>query len=145
MTEYDPDYVPVKNYVLVAQKAVICCLNQLLILRRSDKAGGEGMWSLPGGGLERGEDAVRSIQREVVEETGLDIDLFRPFCSRAYQSEADQILLIGYFAQSETTQIRLNWEHNDFAWVKHDQLSEYELSDDARFVLDHYIAEKQLL
>lgn len=145
MSEYDPDYVPVKNYVLVAQKAVICYLKQVLLLRRSAEAGGEGLWSLAGGGLERGEDLVSSIRREVIEETGLHIDLFESFCSRSYQSNDDQILLIGYVAETISQRIRLNWEHNDFAWVKHDQLSEYELSDDARFVLDHYIAEKQLL
>lgn len=33
---------------------MIYCLNQLLILRRSDKAEGEGLWSQPGEGLENG-------------------------------------------------------------------------------------------
>ena len=41
----------------------------ILLERRSDN----GMWSLPGGGIEAGESITEAAIREVKEETGLDV------------------------------------------------------------------------
>jgi ADP-ribose pyrophosphatase YjhB (NUDIX family) len=45
----------------------------LLVRRRFDP--GAGCWSLPGGRLEEGESPATCAEREVREETGLDVDL----------------------------------------------------------------------
>lgn len=46
---------------------------RLLLQRRSDN----GLWGLPGGAVEYGESVVAALQREVVEETGLAVDVGR--------------------------------------------------------------------
>ncbi len=48
---------------------------RILLQQRSDF----GVWGLPGGNAEEGEDLTRLIVREVKEETGLDIFDVRPF------------------------------------------------------------------
>lgn len=45
----------------------------LLVLR--NQAPAEGTWSLPGGRVELGESLTEALEREVREETGLDIDI----------------------------------------------------------------------
>jgi ADP-ribose pyrophosphatase YjhB (NUDIX family) len=45
----------------------------VLLTRISDRGPGGGLWTLPGGGLDFGEDPLDGVVREVAEETGLDL------------------------------------------------------------------------
>ncbi|MGP8296417.1 NUDIX hydrolase [Streptomyces inhibens] len=45
--------------------------NEILLVRESLGAGGEILWSLPGGGIEDGELIHEALRRELQEETGL--------------------------------------------------------------------------
>ena len=47
---------------------------ELLMVQRG-KDPGRGLWSVPGGRLERGEYVVDALKREVLEETGLSIEV----------------------------------------------------------------------
>lgn len=50
-------------------------LDQVLLERRSDF----GVWGLPGGSAEPGEDVVDTMKRELLEETGLSAEQLAPF------------------------------------------------------------------
>lgn len=47
--------------------------NRVLLVRRG-KAPMKGEWSIPGGALELGETLVAGVRREVMEETGLEVE-----------------------------------------------------------------------
>ena len=47
---------------------------RLLLVQRAHEPGA-GRWSLPGGRVEPGEDDAAALRREMVEETGLDVDV----------------------------------------------------------------------
>jgi mutator protein MutT len=49
---------------------------RLLVVRRGREPG-RGLWSVPGGRVEPGESAERAVVREVVEETGLEVEVLR--------------------------------------------------------------------
>lgn len=49
--------------------------SQGILLARRDKAPGEGLWSIPGGGVELGETQRDSVVREVKEETGVECEV----------------------------------------------------------------------
>ena len=51
--------------------AVVVLDNRLLLIRRA-QAPGRGLWSLPGGRVERGETLAEAVVRELHEETGID-------------------------------------------------------------------------
>lgn len=46
----------------------------LLMVQRAHEPG-KGLWSLPGGRVERGEFLADALRREVLEETGLDVEV----------------------------------------------------------------------
>jgi 8-oxo-dGTP diphosphatase len=52
-------------------------VEHLLLARLADHVSGRGRWSLPGGGLDHGEDVDAGLRREVHEETGLDVTTSR--------------------------------------------------------------------
>jgi ADP-ribose pyrophosphatase YjhB (NUDIX family) len=69
MSDYDPNFTPTKHYAIVGQKGVIRNNQaELLLLQRSEKAGRGGRWTLPGGGLDTGENSIASLVREITEE-----------------------------------------------------------------------------
>jgi ADP-ribose pyrophosphatase YjhB (NUDIX family) len=57
----------------VAAYAVIIRDGQILLSRLAPHVSREGLWTLPGGGLDHGEDPRDAVVREVHEETGLDV------------------------------------------------------------------------
>ncbi len=63
---YWANSVPGAQAVIVADGAV-------LLGRRANDPG-RGLWDLPGGFLQEGEDAEHALRREVREETGLELD-----------------------------------------------------------------------
>jgi len=139
MSDYDPNFKPIKHFFLVGQKAVLVHDDQILVLKRSVKAGGGGKWSLPGGALESGEDPYQSISREIYEETGLRVSNLRPFHIKAYQYDQDQIVIIGYVARVQSTQIKLNWEHDEHRWLSGSQALKLDLTADGRTFIEAYL------
>src|SRR5271154_3552096 len=58
---------------IVGVGAVIIHENQVLLIQRGQEPL-KGEWSLPGGALELGETLQQGIRREVLEETGLEVE-----------------------------------------------------------------------
>jgi 8-oxo-dGTP diphosphatase len=50
---------------------------RVLLVRSSARSNTPGVWSLPGGGIDHGEDPAAAVVREVAEETGLDVRINR--------------------------------------------------------------------
>lgn len=72
-TEYyhDPD-APKPNRLVVAASAVVTDeQGRILLQRRRDN----GLWALPGGGMEMDDSLPGAAVREVKEETGLDVEI----------------------------------------------------------------------
>ena len=59
---------------ILAASAAVFCGRDVLLVKRGQKLG-LGLWSLPGGKVEFGESAEAAARREVMEETGLAIEL----------------------------------------------------------------------
>jgi mutator protein MutT len=95
MSEYDPNFVPTKQYAIVGQKVVVINNNEeILLLQRSDKAGAGGKWSIPGGGLDTGEKSIDGILRELKEEAKIQVKDLKPFHVKTYMSGEDFIVII---------------------------------------------------
>jgi len=110
----------------VSQRGVVFAPNDdvLVVRRRTD-----GGWELPGGRLDRDEDARDGVRREIVEETGIDPDLGQPVHAVSWLNDADDGRFAVYYrCRTDDRSVSLSNEHTDFEWrspaAAHDRLSE---------------------
>lgn len=61
---------------LIGVGAIIMNRNKMLIVKRANEPA-KGLWSVPGGVVELGEQLHEALKREVKEETGLEVDIER--------------------------------------------------------------------
>jgi 8-oxo-dGTP diphosphatase len=59
----------------LAAYAVLLRADEVLLTRISSRGFSSGTWTLPGGGVEHGEDVQAGLVREVYEETGLEVEV----------------------------------------------------------------------
>ena len=87
--------------------------DDVLVLRRSSDGG----WELPGGRLDRGEEPLAGVRREVREETGLDPSVVEPVHTFAWVNERDRGRFAVYYRCSGTSRhVSLSPEHDDSRW-----------------------------
>lgn len=98
---------------------------RVLLLRRSDRVGSfQGRWAGVSGFLEDPTPLDQAV-REIAEETGIarpDLDL-RAAGPLLYAREGDRVYAVAPFRfRTRTTEIRLDWEHTECAWVDPDEI-----------------------
>lgn len=127
-----------KNYLMfendledsseVAKASIITKDNKILILLRSsyitDYAD---EWDLPGGHLRRAEEAEIGLDREVFEETGLDISSFGH--EKIMTMDNIHFYLIRYSKNSEEIAIEVSEEHTDFAFISYEEIQNFNISE----------------
>ena len=113
----------------VAVKALLFDQDKFLLVKRSDKARGEHhYWELPGGRMEFGETPENALQRELMEETGLSANILCPLQTWSFfREEETQIVGITFLCKAESNKVQLSSEHDDFAWVRFEEIPQYNI------------------
>lgn len=110
-----------------------------LLLRRSATCkNNAGKWELPGGKLDPGEDFDAGLRREVREETGLDIELERPFESTMSDLTGRQVVYLVMLADAKTTNVQLSHEHDSYQWADPGVFEDIDFCRQFRGVARHY-------
>ncbi len=124
---------------------VICDGRAALIRRGSEPLKGE--WSIPGGTLELGETLVEGIQRELREETGLEvrvlelIEVFeRIFADSTDASDAPRrpryhFVIVDYLCEAIGGAPRPGGDVTDLAWAREEELDRFNLTPTATRIL----------
>ncbi len=115
---------------------------KILILKRStDSKTNPGKWELPGGKVNQDESFDHALIREVYEETNLKIELDHVVGAseqNLHIIRAVHIIMSGKIIEGELT---LSSEHEGYAWVLMETLSDYELAD----WLEDYVNQRNII
>lgn len=107
-----------KPYALIGQKAVLFnTKGEILLLRRSAKTPRPGGWDFPGGGLDKGEEPVSGIVREIREETGLEASDIKPVQITSHMEGENYVVLIWYRGGASSSDVELSDEHDACSWL----------------------------
>lgn len=107
------------------------------------------LWGIPGGKIKWGEASRAALEREIREETGLDVtdvhfELVQDCIhSKEFYREAHFVLLNYTCRVSADAKVTINEEAQEFLWVTIPQAQAMELNHPTRVLLDHVVARRQ--
>ena len=125
---------------IVGVGAVIVDAGKVLLIRRRYEPL-KGQWSLPGGAVEVGEPLEDAVAREMLEETGLVVDVgpVIEVFDRIMRDDAKRVryhfVLIDYLCWPNGGELRAGSDVDDAIWVDPDQLAPYVLTEKATSVI----------
>ncbi|KXZ39360.1 8-oxo-dGTP diphosphatase [Alkalithermobacter thermoalcaliphilus JW-YL-7 = DSM 7308] len=127
-------------------KTLIFKENEVLLIKRSNSNFASYKWDLPGGKLEFKEDPIDCLKREVLEETGIDIEIL-DIASVDTSFEIDKIQYISliYEAKYLKGDITLSCEHEDYIWINPKQALDMDLVYYTKNALKSHIKRKERL
>ena len=124
---------PYPDRPVVGVGAVVLDDDRVLLIKRGH-APLKGQWSLPGGGVETGETLEDAIAREVLEETGVTIDVgpiveVLDRISRDVDGRVEHhFVLIDFVARPIGGLLRSASDADDAAWVPLPELPKYDVA-----------------
>lgn len=110
---------------LVAVSIVVLREGKVLIGRRSmEKDAAPGYWEYPSGRLEEEESPEAAVQREGLEELGVEVCPLRPIHSYFFRRLGVPSILIAYLAEVDGEPV-VSSEHDEFKWVDVTEVNKY--------------------
>lgn len=119
---------------ILAVSAAIIRDNRVLIVRRA-KPPSEGLYTLPGGGVEAGEGLHEAIKREVMEETGIAIE---PVTLAGYRESIERdgdgkvarhFVIMAFVCRWLAGEPRLNEELAEARWLELAEIAPLKTTD----------------
>lgn len=116
---------------------------RIALVHRKDN----GLWALPGGGMELGESIEDCARREVKEETGLTVEITglvgiytNPHHVMKYDGgEVRQQFSVCYTTRLVGGELADDSESTGIEWVEADKLSTLEMHPSMKLRIDHYL------
>ena len=124
---------PYPDRPVVGVGAVVLDGERVLLIKRGH-APLKGQWSLPGGGVETGETLEQAVAREVLEETGLTVEVgpiveVLDRISRDADGRVEHhFVLVDFVCRNNGGMLRGASDAEDAAWVALPDLGRYEVA-----------------
>jgi len=106
--------------------AVIYNDGKVLLTRRAPGEKHAGWWEFPGGKIEDGETPEHCLQRELMEELGIDTAVGALAAESIFAYDTGSIRLLAYQAEIISGQLTLH-VHDEYRWVDPSQLFTFRL------------------
>jgi 8-oxo-dGTP diphosphatase len=109
--------------------AVVWKLDKALILKRAANDFMGGIYELPSGRVEEGEDLIQALHRELYEETGLEVvkETYLNFFDYLSKS-GRKTRQFNYIVTTKNNDVRLSDEHEDVAWAAVNDLGSFNVT-----------------
>jgi 8-oxo-dGTP diphosphatase len=106
----------------VAVGAYVFRDGRMLLLKRTNPPC---VFAPPGGKLDLNEDPLSGLHREVLEETGLTIEILgvANVWFGSIENRKPPLLGIDYLARSSSVEVKLSGEHSAFVWAARDDIA----------------------
>jgi mutator protein MutT len=125
---------------IVGVGGVVIQNDRALLIRRGS-APLEGEWSIPGGMLEIGETILEGVQRELLEETAVEVrvlDLIEVF-ERVTRDDEGRLkyhfVILDYLCEAVRGEAQAGSDVTDVAWARETELNGYSLTPTATRVI----------
>jgi len=107
-----------ENFRIAVKSFIINKDNNLFLIKRIDNdSHSPGVWEIPGGRLEIGENPFEGLKRETKEETGMDIEVMNPLSVAHFtRDDGQDITLITFLCKPLSESIKLSEEHVEYSW-----------------------------
>ena len=132
--------------LFVATKAFIVHDEKILIVRESNRYAegtNAGLFDVPGGRVQPGQHFAESLQREVQEETGLQIAIGQPFFVNEWrptiQGKPSQIVGIFFICTATNQAVTLSQDHQEFQWITPADYRQYPLIENLHAAFAAYL------
>ncbi len=133
--------------LFTATKALISHKGKILLIQESNKYSDGtqlGKFDVVGGRITPGENFEDCLKREVLEETGLEIVLGKPFFVSESRStvrgENWQIIRIFFEAFSTKSEVALSEDHENYVWIDPRDYKNYKIIENLQPVFEAYLA-----
>jgi mutator protein MutT len=103
---------------------------EILIIRRTNTAYGNGLWNLPGGKIDFGDTAEESVKKEIFEETSLNCisSKFLFYMDNLPDETTDLHFVALFFECKCAGDIKTNRESSDFNWINKENLNRFQFA-----------------
>ena len=103
----------------VGTKAIVynTKLKKLLVVKRAYDDTSAGFWENPGGKKEVGEDIIETLKREILEETGIEVENYKFLYTSTINEERNPFFLLGFLVLTTKDDIELSFEHIEYKWA----------------------------
>ena len=118
-----------------------------IVLIRRDREPAKGRWTFPGGVVELGETVRDAVRREVLEETGLEVEVgeMALLIDRILRDEAGRIrfhyVILDFLARPVGGALRAGDDAGDICWAGLDELDELDVTEQAKGIARKILAE----
>ncbi len=129
-----------------ATKAFVVHDGKILILKESTQykdGANSGRYDVVGGRVNPGEHFAESLLREIKEETGLDVELGRPFHVGEWRpvvrDEQWQIIGTFFVCHANTPDVTLSEDHDEYTWIDPAEFKNYNLIQNLHGAFESYL------
>jgi 8-oxo-dGTP diphosphatase len=129
-----------KKFQLVVRAMIRDEQGRILLMQRSAfSTNHPGLWELPGGKPDAGEDIGLALRREMKEETGFDVELMDVVGHGQWDKPEVRMIYLIFTAHIIGGSFQRSTEHDAEAWVSDEQVFTFALSPQLKRFFQHYV------
>jgi len=100
----------------------------LIVKRHKNEIAFPGKWAFPGGKVEKGQNVLETLKKEIMEEVGLEIEDSKKFIKDYTFIRPDGHNVVGFCFEviTKTEDVTISEDFEDFKWITPEELLDFD-------------------